>query len=97
MTVLERVKECVNHNGNVDYDVDSIEKVIALAYFIGREEATKEVSDKYTALLAEQRERANNCRYKHLAHSVIGDTDYIYSPDYAQDMTATFGSDETNV
>ena len=94
MTILEKVKGGVN---NLNCDVDSIEKVIALAYFIGREEATKEVSDKYTALLTEQRKRANNCRYKHMVHSIIGDTEFIYSPDYAQDMTATFGSDETNV
>ena len=94
MTILEKVKTCVE---NHDCDKDCVEKLIALAYFIGREEATKEVSDKYTALLSEQRERANNCRYKHLAHFVIGDTRYIYFPDYAQDMTATFGSDETNI
>ena len=87
MTVLEKVKTCVN---NLECDKDCVEKLIALAYYIGKEEATRDISDKYN-------ERANACRYKHMAHFVIGDTKFIYSPDYAGDMTEAFGSDETNI
>lgn len=94
MTVLEKVKTCVN---NLECDKDCVEKLIALAYYIGKEEAARDISDKYNALLREQRERANACRYKHMAHYVIGDTKFIYSPDYAGDMTEAFGSDETNI
>ena len=94
MTVLEKIKACVD---NFDCETDNVDKLIALAYYIGKEKATKDISDQYNALLREQRERANACRYKHLAHSVIGDKQFIYSPDYAGDMTEAFGSDETNI
>lgn len=92
MTVIERVKECVK---NLECEKDSIEKVIALAYYIGKEEATREVSDAYTKLIREQRKRADKCRYKHMAHEVIGSQNYIYFGDYDMAMTGIFGSDPT--
>lgn len=94
MTVIERVKECVN---NLECDKDSIEKIIALAYYIGKEEATREVSDAYTKLIREQRKRAAECRYKHMAEKVIGDQNYIYFGDYDGAMTGLFGSDDTKI
>lgn len=94
MTVLEKVRQCVE---NLDCEKDTAEKLIALAYYIGKEEATREVSDSYKKLLKDQRSRAENCRYKHMAAKIIGDQKYIYFPDYAQDMTGLFGSDKTEV
>lgn len=94
MTVLERVNECKDCR---ELEKDSIDKLICLAYYIGREQATRELSDKYRKLLKEQRKRAKECRYHNMAAEIIGDTTYIYSPDYAMDMTAIFGSDETEV
>lgn len=94
MTILEKIKSCTETWSG---ETDSVEKIIAIAYYIGREEATKEISDKYTALLREQRSRAKACRYHKMAFEIIGDTDYIYSSDYAQDVHETFGSDETNI
>lgn len=93
MTIIERVKSALKTTG---YDKDSLDKLIAMAYYIGRESATRKVSDDYNALIAEQKKRADECRYTHMAHKVIGDKNYIYHSDYAGDMTATFGSDETN-
>ncbi|MBQ5901341.1 MAG: hypothetical protein IIW86_05725 [Clostridia bacterium] len=92
MTIIERVKECVK---NLECEKDSIEKVIALAYYIGKEEATREVSDAYTNLIREQRKRADKCHYKHMAHEVIGSQNYIYFGDYDMAMTGIFGSDPT--
>lgn len=94
MTIIERIKKAVD---NLDCETDNIDKLIALAYYIGREDATREISDQYNAVLAEQRERADNSRYHKLAHEIIGDIRYIYSGDYAKAMKATFGSDKTKL
>ena len=94
MTVLEKIAESVN---TANLDADTVEKIICLAYYNGREEATHEVSDKYNALIADQRRRARECRYHNMAMQIIGDINYIYSPDYAGDMTTTVGRDETEV
>lgn len=95
MTVLELVRKLVRGEIDIDMDSDSPEKAIYLAYWIGREEATKNVSDQYTDLIRNMRQRAAKCRYSKMANAIIGERDYIYSTDYSQDITATFGSDET--
>lgn len=94
MTVLQRIKQAVNE---MDCSKDDINKIIALAYFIGKEEATREVSDQYKQLIKEQRKRADNCRYKHLANKIIGKQNYIYFGDYDNAMTGLFGSDDTTI
>ena len=98
MTVLERVHSIIN--SEIDMEADgpaSIEKMIYLAYYIGREEADRECSDKYNAHIAAQKKRASECRYKHMAAAIVGPEDYIYTPDYAQDMTALLGSDRADI
>lgn len=94
MTIIERVRQCVD---SLDCSSDTVEKLVALAYYIGREEATREISDKYKKLIQEQRKRAENCRYKHMANNIIGTENYIYSPDYGMEMTGLFGSDDTEI
>lgn len=94
MTVIERVKECVK---SLECEKDTTEKLIALAYYIGKEEATREVSDAYTKLIQEQRKRADKCRYKHMAEKIIGSQNYIYFGDYDMAMTGIFGSDDTKI
>lgn len=104
MTIKERVHS-VEETGwdspAVDMDHPdkpaTTEKMILLAYEIGREEATKEVSDAYTDLLRKIRERADNCRYHHMARGIVGDTKYIYHPDYAGCVTEEFGDDRADV
>lgn len=41
----------------------------------------------------EQRKRAEACRYNHMAEKVIGAETYLYTPDYAGEITAEFGGD----
>ena len=94
MTVIERIKQAVD---NYDCEKDNLDKIIALAYMIGKEKATKEVSDAYSKLLAEQRERAEKCRYHKMAAEIIGDKEHLYFGDYDGGMRYTFGSDETEV
>ena len=94
MTVKEKILSIVD---KFDCEVDDWNKLVGMAYYIGKEQGVKEISDKYTALLAEQRKRANKCRYNRMAHKVIGDVKYIYHPDYSGDMTEMFGNDETKL
>ncbi len=99
MTVKERVLSVVRDGVDLGngYDKSSIEKMIYLAYYIGREQATREVSDRYNAHIAEQKARAKKSRYYRLALSVVGNEDYLYSTDYSAEMTGTFGSDEADI
>ena len=93
-TIIERIREAVDH---FDVDADSIDNLIACAYYIGREEATREVSDNYTKLIRQQRERASQCRYHKMANDVIGPDDYIYHSDYGMNVLEQFGSNETSL
>lgn len=94
MTIVERIKKAIK---NLDCETDNIDKLVALAYYIGREDAAREISDKYNAVLAEQRKRADDSRYHNLANEIIGSTRYIHSSDYAQDMKTMFGGDKTKL
>lgn len=96
MTAKERIMQIVN-NLHTDMESDTMEKLICMAYWIGRESATRETSDKYKALISAQNERAEKSRYKHFAKSIIGDQKYIYCSDYAGEITSTFGNDITNL
>ena len=92
MTVKERIERALE---NREMESDSIDKIIALAYYMGREQAAKEVCDSAKAIFAGQRKRAAESRYHNFAMAIQGNIDYIYHPDYAGDMTAEFGSDRT--
>lgn len=98
MTVLERVKSICGARIDLnDEQPATIEKMIYLAYWIGREEATRRVSDDYVYMIKQMRERAEKCRYKHMAHNVIGKANYLYESDYDECMTLTFGSDKADI
>lgn len=91
MTYREKILNILNQD--IDLDTDSVEKLVYIAYVMGREEATRKVSDLYRNHLAEQRKRAEACRYNHMAEKVIGAETYLYTPDYAGEFTAEFGGD----
>ena len=99
MTVKEKIMSIVDapNQDGYDMDVDDWRKLVAMAYYMGRESATRNVSNQYNKLIQDQRKRASECRYSKMTNKIIGDKDYIYFPDYAGDMTAMFGSDETNL
>lgn len=94
MTIRERVKIALD---NCDCEKDDMNKLVALAYYMGREEATRQISDKYSAILEAQHQRAEACRYHKMAAAIVGDKHYIYSGDYSGDMTAAFGNDVTEL
>lgn len=96
MTIYDRVQQLVNGDRKVDMETDSLDKLICMAYWIGREEATRATSDAYAAHMAAQTERAKTCRYHRMALDILQNgKGYIYMSDYRKDMTASFGSDET--
>ena len=92
MTINERIKIAIN---SFDGEVDSIDKLIAVAYFAGREAAAKEICDQAHDIFSEQKKRANHCRYSHMAMEIQGNVDSIRSADYCAEMTNTFGNDAT--
>ena len=98
MTILERVKGIMHSDIDLsDEKPASIEKMIYMAYWIGREESARRVSDMYNQHIKEQRERAKACRYYHLAETIVGEERYLYSADYAGDVTGAFGSDLADI
>lgn len=98
MTIAERVRSIVDSQVNLTDEVPAgIEKMIYMAYYMGREDATREISDRYNELIQEQRKRAQECRYHKLAAAIVGDVEYIYSSDYGMEMTSTFGGDPADV
>lgn len=95
MKLTERVRYSLEHHDEMQQD--TIDKLISYAYYMGREEATKDISDKYNAMIQQMRKRAKACRYNRMADKIIGTRDYIYSIDYSQDMILAFGDDETKL
>lgn len=97
MTCTELIMSIVDADDQNGYsmEIDDPRKLIAIAYYMGRESAARDVSDQYNKLLAQQLQRAADCRYHNMALSIQGDVKYIYSTDYSGDMTAMFGTDQT--
>lgn len=103
MKCKDRVRQAIL-SGCLNND-DTMDKLITIAYYMGREVKAKERADEFSALLARMRERADACRYNHMANSVIddpsleslGSREYIYDPDYSGDITNEFGDDETSL
>lgn len=89
-TYLERIKEIVK---TADMEQDNAEKLVALAYWYGRESATRAVSDRYAEHIAQQHRRAEECRYAKMAARIVGKETYLYTSDYGMEMTGIFGSD----
>lgn len=95
MKIKDRVMNTLT--GEWDMENDNMDKLIIMAYYMGREHVAKKLCDMHAALYNEQMERARKSRYHHMAEVIIGDVSQIYSSDYAQDMTETFGNDETQL
>ena len=99
MTCKDLIMSIIDDPAQKGYDmaVDDARKLVAIAYYMGRESASREGSDMYTALLRQQLTRADECRYRHMAHAIQGNVKYIYHGDYSGDMTSMFGSDMTKL
>jgi len=93
MTAADKIKQLVKDVGPTP---KTQEGLIVLAYWMGRESAAKSVCDEHNKRVAAMRAAADKEHCHHVAHRVItaGGADQIYSPDYAGDVTSTFGGDE---
>lgn len=96
MTIKEYVKNLVKNWPDMgdENEPASVEKMLLVAYYMGREQATREISDRYNAHIAEQKKRASECRYHDMAAAVVGKEDFLYSPDYSMEVTSLFGGDK---
>lgn len=95
-TTHERVKQAL---ANYDFDDETgngVDELIAYAYFLGKCEKSKELCDKIRALLEEQHNRANECRYHKMANDIIGKQTFIYDGDYDQWINM-FAHDKTEI
>lgn len=97
MKTINQVVNDIIDNQSVSFEEDSIEKIIAIAYYIGLEKGSRQVSNKYKAVLNEQRSRARKCRYYKMAMGIQGDVQYVYDENYDGIMTTIFGRDDTKL
>lgn len=98
MKMKEKVLNAVN---NFEFDNNNqsggLNELIAYAYYMGRHDGVAELSDKVNSVFAEQLERAEKSRYKHLCRAVQGDVFYIYNSDYSDDFVKAFADDKVNL
>ena len=102
MTILDRIRQIMSDNCEAQNITDdstpaSLEKMVWVTYWVAYEAATRRTSDVYSKHIAEQKQRANSCRYTHMANRIVGPQDYIYLSDYSGDITATFGGDPADI
>lgn len=95
-TLIDAVNEILKDSGAL-YSGDTVERLVAFAYYYGRETATKEVSDTYRAMIKEMRKRAESSRYTTLINEAIGDRNYIVFTDYPGRVTKDAGTLETHL
>lgn len=98
-TAKARIQSAID---NIDWSTINdqpadLDALLALAYEMGREDATRAVSDDYTALIAAMRRRANASRCWRAANKIIGDTDHLYHSDYRGDTTSLADSITTDL
>lgn len=94
-TYRDRLAEALNNF--IEADVGSLDRLLAYAYYAGREQATRAYADKVREVLKEQQDRARSLRYNKLGLYVQGNLDYVYSSDYAGDYQDAFGDDLTDL
>lgn len=97
MTCKEKILSIIKGDTGYDMDVDDFRKLVAIAYYMGIETATKNVSDRYNKHIAKQHERADACRYYKMAKGIVGPETYLYDPNYRAEMTEMFGNDTTSL
>lgn len=92
MTYIDKIRQVIKDN--LTDDMTPTDYLIWVAYWVGREDICKMVSDDYTALLAQQRQRAEDCRYYNMAMRVQGNVKYIPHDDYRQDISQSLANDD---
>jgi hypothetical protein len=94
MTKRERILQALKTEGTSQ---DTLDDLIKVAYWMGREDEAKYAGDKIKSHLKEQHQRADDCRYHCMAKSVVGPDTFIYLPNYSGDYGREFGNDKTEL
>lgn len=94
-TYRDRLAEALSNITKAD--VGSLDRLLAYAYYAGREQATRGYADKVREVFKEQKERARSLRYNKLGMYVQGNIDYVYSSDYAGSYQDEVGNDLTDL
>ena len=100
-TAKEKIRE-IMAEGHLN-DNDNWSKLVAIAYYMGREEKAQECAYYINGYIKRMRDRANACRYSNMANRIIddpilsksGSLEYIYDSDFSADITNEFGCDTT--
>ena len=94
----DRIRE-IAYGDAADFEMeqDTYLKMVKIAYYMGLEDSARSICDRHKAIYNEQYKRDSKCRYHHMAYNIIGNIDEIYDPNYAGDMTDSFGDDLTNL
>jgi hypothetical protein len=91
MTIKDRIDVAIR---SADYDIDNIDKIISLAYYLGLEQGVRRVCTEHNSRAIAARQRAATSRYHLMAQAILGDLSAtIYDSSYARDMTNTFADD----
>lgn len=101
MTYYERLKKAISGDAETIDDIPqegTLDSLLMYAYFVGKEDGVRAVSDRATAKWKEQLRKAKACRYWRMAVEIVGEGDpwthgrgFVYHPDYAGDYGADFG------
>lgn len=97
-TVRDKVREIRSK----DMFGNEWEKQLWLAYMMGREDATVEVSDRYRDWIRQMREKADKLRYSKMVNRIIDNDNgshfdgknYLYIPDYSKCVSHELADDE---
>lgn len=96
MTYYERVMQALE--AEEWGDEGTLDDLLRMAYFLGKEDGAQEACDMATKRWHEQQVRALRCRYWRQALKIVGDAadftsgkGFIYHPDYSHDYSAVFG------
>lgn len=91
----DAIKQIVGACADWNDHNDTIERLVSYAYYIGREEATRELCDEFSKIIEGQKFRAQQQRYCKMAMSVIGNKTRVYSDDYAGEVIKIAKEDKT--
>lgn len=93
MTYTERVERALQESTQEPGEPEYINRLILMAYQLGKTRAAREVCDQHSAQLRTAREKARALRYHAMAEAILPSSDLIYHPDYSGDYVETFGGD----
>lgn len=98
MTCVEKIEYLVKE-ANISMEDDSIEKLVYMAYYLGRDHESKYMIKKHNYIIECMYKRAQKSRYYKMVSRIIGQPGYTYFNFIenlrAHSIVSHFGNDET--